>query len=280
MHKESRWAQEIIALQQSNGSWGYYHSLAVTSESPITTEQALRRLEVLGFSMEDACIQKAVAYMDSCLAGADQIPDRQEKLHDWNIFSSMILATWIRRFTTENTLANSVAEKWARVVTAAFRDGQYDYEAYTKAYHDVWGMKPKGGRLIDFVQFYGVSMIAGLLDPETEERVMCHIIDKPAGIYYIYDKCLRVLPEQFASKQTTRYLGAIELLAEYPNGRKQLGFVVDWLNDNRNENGKWDLGSSAKAFPYFPLSDNWRSQSTREKDCTERIEKLIQKIAV
>ena len=96
MYKASRWARDIIDLQQEDGSWGYYHSLAVTSESPITTEQALRRLEVLGFSMEDACIQKAVAYMDSCLAGADQIPDRQEKLHDWNIFSSMILIAFFK----------------------------------------------------------------------------------------------------------------------------------------------------------------------------------------
>ena len=150
---------------------------------------------------------------------------------------------------------------------------------YVNVYHQIFGMKPRGDRLIDFVQFYGVTMIAELLDRETEDRVMQYILDKPDGIYYIYDKCLRVLPEQFASKQTSRYLGAVELLAEFSYGREQLNFVVDWLNANRNENGGWDMGSTSKVFPYFPLSDNWRRQVIREADCTKRISKLIEKIS-
>lgn len=48
-------------------------------------------------------------------------------------------------------------------------------------------------------------------------------------------------------------------------------FVVDWLNGLKNENGKWDMGKSANDNVYFPLSDNWRKQETREADCTERI---------
>lgn len=50
----------------------------------LTTEQALRRLERLGYTIEDECIQRAVDYMDNCLMGRDKIPDRREKLHDWD----------------------------------------------------------------------------------------------------------------------------------------------------------------------------------------------------
>lgn len=33
----------------------------------MTTEQALRRLERLGYTMGDECIQRVVSYMDDCL---------------------------------------------------------------------------------------------------------------------------------------------------------------------------------------------------------------------
>ena len=91
MHKDGKWAKAILALQEEDGKWGYFHSLSRFYASPITTEQALRRLKRLGFTEEDACIQKALSYMNDCLTGKKQIPDRAEKVHDWSIFTSLIL---------------------------------------------------------------------------------------------------------------------------------------------------------------------------------------------
>ena len=69
MHKDTRWAQQIISLQDEEGKWGYFHTLFTDSKSPITTEKALKRLEILGYTIEDNCIKKAVSYMDDCLTG-------------------------------------------------------------------------------------------------------------------------------------------------------------------------------------------------------------------
>lgn len=44
-------------------------------------------------------------------------------MHDWNIFTAMILATWIRRFTLNNPNANKVTKQWADVVSSAFAAG-------------------------------------------------------------------------------------------------------------------------------------------------------------
>ena len=63
MHKDTKWAKQIIAMQEEDGKWGSFHTLSVSSGRPITTEQALRRLERLGYTIEDVCIQKAVSYM-------------------------------------------------------------------------------------------------------------------------------------------------------------------------------------------------------------------------
>lgn len=121
--------------------------------------------------------------------------------------------------------------------------------------------------------FYPISIISDCLDEKMEQALVDHILE--CGIYYIYDKKLAALPENFESKEASRYLAAIEMLAQYKHARYKLDFVVDWLNVNRNENGNWDMGKTVNDKLYFPLSDDWRKKETREADCTERIEKLM-----
>jgi len=280
MYKNSKWANQIISLQDSDGKWGYFHTLFNDNQSLYTTEKALKRLEILGYTIEDECIQKAVSYMSDCLLRVKQIPDKPEKLVDWDVFSSLILATWIRRFTKDNPVANDIAKKWANIVTIAFEDERYNHQKYTNAYFDVWGTKPKGGRLIDFVQFYIVSIINGYLDRETESKMLKYIINKQDGIYYTYEKCIRVLPNDFSSKNASRYLGGIELIAEYEIAKYQLQFVVEWIEDNKEKNGKWDMGKEVKDGLYFPLSNDWRKPDIREFDCTNRISKLLSKLTL
>ena len=279
MHKEGKWASNIIALQEPDGKWGCFHSLSQVYGAPITTEQALRRLERLGYTMEDACIQKAVSYMDDCLTGKMAIPDRREKLHNWDIFTAMILATWIRRFTLNNPNANEVATQWTDIVTYAFIKGSYNHGDYVTAYRETFGIKPNGGRFVDFVSFYPVSMLSNSLDRKTEEALIDYILSKEDGIYYVYDKKLLTLPPSFESREASRYLGAVELLSKYSAAKEPLQFVVDWLNEKRNTNGKWDMGKTVNDKVYFPLSDDWRKQETREADCTERINALMKELA-
>ena len=113
------------------------------------------------------------------------------------------------------------------------------------------------------------------LDERTEKAFLDYVISSEGGIYYIYERKLLTAPKVFASKQASRYLAAIELLAEYKYAAPKLSVVVDWLNQNRNQNGMWDMGKTVKDKVYFPLSEDWRRAKTREMDCTERIAGLI-----
>ncbi len=279
--KDSRWANEIVSLQSEEGNWGYFHTLSNPTKSrPMTTEQALRRLQILGFSIEDKPIQKAVSYLHDCLSGAQQIPDRREKLHNWDIFTSLMFSTWIRRFTLEDALANQTAGIWAEVIGQSFISGTYDHNLYVNTYKSVLGIIPKGGRLIDFVSFYPVSILANLLDDKTEQALFNYYLHRESGIYYIYDECLSIPPQEFESKRASRYIGAMELLSEYknPNCKAKLKFVEEWLNRNKGPDGLWDMGPTVKDAVYFPLSDSWRHVEIRKQDCTYRINKLIKNI--
>jgi hypothetical protein len=282
-YKQGKWARKIIDLQHDDGSWGYFHTLsAPTPSQPITTEQALRRLEILGFSIDDKPIKNAVKYMNNCLHGKMKIPDREEKAHNWNIYTELMLATWIRIFTLNNDKANSIAEKWRQIVSASFADGQYNHNKYIHSYEKTLGIKlnPKASRLVDFVHFYPISLLTNSLDEKIEANYFQYIMEHNSGMFYVYDKKLSIVPETFQSKNASRYLRAIELLAKYdnPECKKQLAFVVTWLKENMLRKNEWDMGKESKDGIYFPLSDSWRDNENRIQDCSYRIGRLMERI--
>ncbi|MBO5336981.1 MAG: hypothetical protein J6A94_07635 [Lachnospiraceae bacterium] len=279
-HKNGKIAQQIIELQKDDGTWGnVFHSLSVpTNRQPMTTEQALRRLKNLGFTIEDAPIRKAVDCMEACLRGERKIDNYWEKTLDWDLYTKLMLSTWIKIFEPKNPIALSFAKRWANIIERAFADGKYNNEAYKDAYHREFYRDAKGKKEIGFETFYVISLLQGLLTKETEDCMLDYMLNYDKGIYYIYQKPINRLPETFESIETSRYLSAIEILSGYHLAKEKLGFVVKWLEENKDENGQWDLGSKAKDNVCFPLSDSWRSIEYRKADCTERIASLIQKL--
>jgi hypothetical protein len=283
-YKNGKWAKKILELQLDDGSWGYFHSLSTLTPGrfpSMTTEQALRRLEILGYTIDDKPVKKAVKYMNDCLTGKTKIPDREEKTHNWNVYTELMLSTWIRKFTDENKAANNAAAKWREIISAAFKNGFYDHGEYVAAYEKVFGIKlnPKAGRLVDFVHFYPISLLTNFLDKKIEVKYYQYILEHDSGMYYVYNNKLNDTPS-FQSRNASFYLGGIELLSKYgnPECKKQLQFVVKWLKENILANNEWDMGKEAKDGINFPLSDSWKTDRNRIEDCTYRINKIIKSL--
>jgi len=271
----NKWVREILKLQLEDGSWGIFHSLSLpTRRQHITTEQALRRLQILGLTRDDEPIQRAVEYMQQCI-NQPQHPIFNEISHDPKIYSDLMLSTWLRLFDAENEAAKPIAGKWVKIIEAAFAEGKYDPQCYSVAYRDAFGKNPRGGRLADFVTFYQIALVRGLLTNQTEDCFLDYVIGHKTGIYYVYDKPLTVLPENFASRQTSWYLAALELLAGFQSAPGKLGFTIDWILKNMDHDGQWDLGPSSKDGVHFPLSDSWQKIEDRRRDCTARVKRLL-----
>lgn len=83
------------------------------------------------------------------------------------------------------------------------------------------------------------------------------------------------LPEEFASRETVRYLRGLELLAGYGAAREKLGFAADWLMACREKDG-WDLGPKAGDGISLPLSDSWRRRGARKADCTRWVGGILE----
>jgi len=272
----SKWVQQIVELQHEDGSWGHFHTLSQpTKAQPMTTEQALRRLRILGLTKDVEPISRALAYMEYNLK--QPFPTVfHEKKHDSKTYGDLMLATWIRLFDPENEAAFVIANKWARIISSAFQDGQYSNERYITAYESEFvKLNLKAGCLADFVVFYQLALLPGLLERGVESAMLDYILPHKRGIVYIYNSPVNVLPEAFQSKKANWYLSAMELMAAYNSAPKKLGFVVKWLLDNRDADGMWDMGAAVKDGIHFPLSDSWRKPEDRKRDCTVRVEKLL-----
>ena len=272
-YRNGKGANQIISMQHPDGSWGCYHTLRGDSDTPMTTEMALHRLELLDYTAEDDCIKRAIAHMETLLH-TGELPEGKEKTSDFETFVDLIAAAWIRRFTNQCEPANEIAGKWAQVITNAFISGTYSQTDYDACYTQVFGRKPKGGRLIDFVNFYQLSILPGMLDKKTESYMLDYVLRHEGGIYYVYENRLDKVPDEFQSKKASRYLAAIELLSRYESGKDKLSFAYDWLKAHQQADKTWDMGAAAKDGVYFPLSDRW-DKITRITDSTHRIGKLI-----
>lgn len=278
-HKYGKWAEEVLASRHEDGMWGNFHTLSCPVKGrPITTEQAIRRLYRLGYTMEDEVIQRVVDCMVLCVKGEQKIDDYYERKHDWPFFEKLMLSAWIRMFDPQNPYALEVANGWAEIAEKAFASGAYCREADIEAFTRQQGRKPKSGFETGFGMFYHAVLLQGVLPPKTERLFLDYYLSKPDGMYYIYDKPLNQVPEEFASRGASCYLTAMEVLAGYEAAKEKLLFVADWLNDNKDENGQWDFGPKANDDVYFPLSDSWRKAEDRKRDCTERVKIFLSRL--
>ncbi len=226
----------------------------------------------------DEPIARALAYLEYNLLQPHPTVFHEKK-HDSKTYGDLMLAAWIRLFDPNNNTALSVAKKWAKVITCAFQSGEYSHAEYVAAYESEFTkLNPKAGCLADFVVFYQLALLPDLLSREIESSMFDYVLVHPRGIVYIYNNRLDTPPEQFASRKANVYLAAMELLSDYSISPKKLGFVVDWLKSQRDENGLWDMGSDVKDGIHFPLSDSWRKIEDRKRDCTSRVIRLLDKL--
>jgi hypothetical protein len=141
-------------------------------------------------------------------------------------------------------------------------------------------MDTRAGRLVDFVHFYPISLLTNSLDKNIEKYYFRYILEHDCGMYYVYNKKLIETPKNFQSKTASAYIRAIKILSKYdnPECKMQLKFVVKWLDQNKKSGDEWDMGQESKDGINFPLSDSWRTEEDRIRDCTYRINKLRSKI--
>ncbi len=255
-----------------------FHSLAEPRGALLSTEQALRRLYVLGFTKEDEPIRRTLDTLSACLRGERKIDASWEKGIDWAMFEPLMLAAWVRRFDPENPEALALGRRWARVAEAAFASGTLDASAWNAAYEQEFHRKERHPHPLGLWAFYHGMLLPGLLTEPAERALLHHLLTRPDGMYYIDPKPLMPPPAECSGRDTSRWLAALEVLSAWPTAPEALAFAAAWLRLSRRPDGTWDLGAGANDKVYLPLSDSWRREEARRADCTLRIERLLDRL--
>jgi len=261
--------EDLAKIQNPDGGFGRFHSMS--SDSSITTEKALRRFWFLNLNKNHPIVSKSLEYVRKCLYKEIVIPDRREKVINWDVFEELMFSSWLNLFEVEDEKVVSIQLKWKSVIEKSIIDDKFDYTEYKKQYRLMFGNK--GLREISPSSFYMVCLLKNILIPSAKKAYFQYLMEK--GIYYIYDKNLYDLPKEFDSKNTISYLIAIKMVADYA-GENELAFVKNWLYKNRNRNNEWEMKNIKPDGIVFPLSENWRTNENKKND----IDRFVQEVFI
>jgi len=258
----------LRAMHNPDGGFGRFHSMS--GDKAITTEKALRRLWFLNINNDHPVVKKCLDYVKKCLDKEIIVPDRREKVINWDVFEELMFSSWLNLFKIKDEKVTTNQLKWKQVIEQSINDGKFDYSEYKKQYRQMFGNI--GLREISPSSFYMVCLLTDVLTPLAKQAYFYFIMEK--GIYYIYDKNLYELPKLFDSKATISYLIAIKLIAPYAS-ENELNFAKMWLEENRTSKGDWEMPSIKPDGIVFPLSENWRKLENKSADINRFINSVI-----
>ncbi|WP_196156974.1 hypothetical protein [Reinekea sp. G2M2-21] len=276
---KSKQVAKITGQQLEDGSWDRFHTLSTRSIKKITTENAVKRLLILGLGKDDLPLRRAFSYMEKYLLREIDYRDDKENLSDWREINELFSAAWMLEIDNSSSIANRVADKWAMLITQSFTQQEFNYRDYLAAFKKIFKVDA-GKRVWNLECFHVVSIARGRLEPKTENRFIKHILGGDKGLYYL-TSCgkLDSIPSEFMSRNAVRFIWSHYFLSRFPSYKKYSEPVCNWLKINRLEDGLWDFGPKSKDDVFLPYSDSWRIHINRKIDSTILVENYLQSVS-
>ena len=273
----SRLISELVQAQQPDGSFGRFYSRNKRIRyAGRTTETALIRALSLGMTGDHPMLVRMKNYMEAVLLGEADWPDHPDPSLDWPIAKKLVTAARLRHLDPDNELARLEASRCVKLVEATFAEDYFDELEFTEAYEDIFNQPAEHGTRMLF-SLYGLLLVQGLLPYPVEQRLTHYLIKESRGVYLISNRSLGYTPLTFESRESLRYIRALELLSGFPSSAELLTHAADWLWEQMNNNGLWDLGHLGRDGLELPLSDSWRG-GQRPVDCSVALLCLLMRL--
>lgn len=256
---ESDIVEELYQTQDAHGNWGdlFNKDYSIKAKVP-TTAVGIDRSLYIGLSLEDRDILfMANEFLESYLEGKNTKPlyNKNERAVPWQIAGICNLAEAIRPY---NPLCDETYNKWRYIAERTFEDGEYSYERERDAQHDIF--LTREARLVP-MQFSLLFKRRAEIEPELEDAMLHTYGKKAYHEGYFWDKCLDHLPQTFADKYMSRWFYSFNYINEFRNTKCYLEDAVQWMLDQRQQDGLWDWGSQIKDpwgyFKYFSCNRHY-----------------------
>ncbi|MBY8990117.1 MAG: hypothetical protein KGD58_05140 [Candidatus Lokiarchaeota archaeon] len=280
---QSKWVIDILDEQRENGSWGRFHSQNTKlKQKYVTTEVALHRCAVMGLAKQDLPIQKAIDYMEKVLQGNIVWEDGREKSEAWDAGVAVITASTLAEWCPNHSLVLPIRMMWQDIVKESFENSQYNPSlevAAQQKYHHISSDFYYIGSL------YAVRLLStGKNEKEKQfsrdfEKVYLKWLwTRESGMGYVSQNRLADLPVEVTYKSIRSKLKALELLAGFSSTSSICQDFIQWLWNNREEDGLWDFGPKGAEKIELPLSENTRYKINRKIDYSVRILSILHKV--
>lgn len=278
---QSKWVTELAQHQQPDGTWGRFHSQDSQVKTPFpTTEYAIRRALALGLDRHSPILQKAAAFIADHLDGNSTWSDPPEKHDDPRVFPyniRSISAGMLALIDREHALLEPLWQHWAKLLAAAFAEGDYNPRTELACQQELSGISSK--RLMPFHVYYPLLILSAtrnMLPLDLEDQMLAYLLHKPDGIYYIGDLRLDTLP-RLDDPKFFDWLYGHEVISRFERWKAFAPHFMNWLWSQRGANGLWRMGPGVAHSYAFPMSESWRNPENRDIDCSVRILCLFQR---
>ncbi len=276
---ETEQVQVLLRQQSAIGSWGkrFFTRNKNVKNPARTTETALIRLNALEIDREAEVFQRSVEYMEKLLDGRLRWPDQLDSSLQHDEAMRLVIVTRLSQIRPEHPYVKDYIEKIKQIMNAAFAPGFFDEAILLEASEDILRHRLTTDRQICF-SLYPLILLRDQLDFELQQLWIEHLFKHRRGIYLVNNRSLQHLPLSFPSEESMRYINAVELLSWYPAAVSYLEDARDWLWEQENNEGLWDLGSYGRDGLELPLSRSWRNPVSRHIDSSVRILMILHRL--
>ena len=258
--------------QWDDGTWGRFHTQDTKAKQPFaTTETAVARSLALGLDAAHPILERLYPTLVGYVEGPAIWRDRPEKHGNpeaWPI--------WVRHFSAAMLASINPADphlltcfnQRLDATQKAFATGSYDRGAEVAALNDALVSPMRNP-----VPFHWLPSLVLLssrvahLPQSIEQQILDWMWHESTGVYYLS----HVSPGAFPSigkRGFLQWMRSHEILSRFAAWPAYSIPARDWLWEQRNSDGLWDVGSRASngTQSAFPLSENWRRQRNRVID--------------
>ena len=269
--------QELYETQDLYGGWGRLESkdYSVKVKFP-TSMTAIERCLYIGLTIEDLDILfLANEYLEEFLRGTsrEKIYSKNERGIPWG---KAKICNAIESIKPYNPICDDTYNEWLYIAQRSFEEGSYSYERERNAQHEVF--LTKENRLVP-MQF---SLLLKRPDRISKHLEAAMLREYGEHAYYhgfFWDNCPNQLPLDFVYEKTRRWFKSFNYINQFQGSSVYLSTSVDWILENRNQDGLWDWGSQVKDpwgyFGYF--STNRNHKHNRVVDCTMEVLTFLKK---
>jgi hypothetical protein len=286
--KQTRWYRQIADNQLPDGSWGPFHSSSIRKDGrSFVTQTYVGRIVALGLNKKDACVAKAIKYMEFLLRNKNLYPDRPVCLRgheqDWYSFVvPMAVTPFLVQLDPDNRLAGKYARMLADLVEVyyttndAVRREENFYELKKKLYsirRYVRRGKEKPN-LGTYRYCYPLSSRYVTLPVEVLRKHLTYMLQTQGALYYCYGRWKMEEPVQVTDWRFPQWLRGLHQLSSIPEWHRFSAPLYNAIWGQRDENGLWTMSNSKKNKGH-QISSSWRRKQNVTIDHSTAILRIL-----